>query len=217
MLKIENLTKQFGNNVIIDEFNYECNEPKIIAIIGQSGSGKSTLLNMIGLLDKPTKGRIIIENQAFCKPTSMYATKIRREKISYLFQNYALCENETIYYNLNMALKYTKIKDKTKKMKEALQKVNLNIDLKTKIHILSGGQQQRVAIARLLLKPSKIILCDEPTGNLDEKNGQVIFDLLQSCVKAGKIVFIATHDKDIANQCDEIINLDCNNETNKII
>ncbi len=208
MIKIENLSKTYGKHEVIKDFNFQCDTGKTIAIIGKSGSGKSTLLNMIGLLDMPTRGKIIIDNQQLCKPSSFRATKIRREEISYLFQNYALCQNESIYYNLNMALKYIKKKDKTKIMKDVLKKVGLDVDLKTKVHILSGGQQQRVALARLFLKPSKIILCDEPTGNLDEDNSTNVFNLLKECTNKGKIVLIATHDKELAMQCDEIIDLD---------
>lgn len=204
---LKDVNKQFKERVVINNFNYEFNEGKTYAIVGKSGKGKTTLLNMIGLLDKPTSGKIIINNHTNVNPKSTQATKLRREYISYLFQNYALCMNESVEYNLKMALRFTKSKDKKQLMKDALNKVGLDIPLNTKVYLLSGGEQQRVALARLILKPSSVILADEPTGNLDNTNADLVFKILDNLKNTGKTIIIVTHDIALASKCDEIINL----------
>lgn len=210
---LENICKSFDNKVVIDHFNYEFMEGKMYAIIGESGSGKSTLLNIIGFLDKPDFGVVSVYNYNNISPKSYKATLIRREYISYLFQNYALCTNESIEYNLKIALQYVKNTNKKKEMLEALKKVNVQASLSTKIYQLSGGEQQRVALARLLLKPSRIILADEPTGNLDKQNADVVIDILKTLKNQNKIVILVTHDMEIAKKCEEIINLSKHNIT----
>lgn len=209
MIKLVNVNKKYGEKVILNNFSLNIKEGEFLAITGESGKGKSTILNIIGLLETFDSGDLIIDKEKNIKPNSKDANRILRDTIGYLFQNFALVDNESIDSNLNLALQYIKKSKKEKsKMKEAaLEKVCLSGYGKSKIYELSGGEQQRVAIARLLLKPSKIILADEPTGSLDEKNREIILSLLKDLNKSGKTIVLVTHDKYMANQCTKIIEL----------
>ena len=128
-------------------------------------------------------------------------------KINYLFQNYALIETDTVLNNLKIALKHVRSSHKEQLIKDSLKKVGLEGYEKEKVYCLSGGQQQRVALARLYLKPADVILADEPTGNLDEKNKKIVLEALKEFAEEGKIVIVATHDLSIVHQCDEVIEL----------
>lgn len=207
MIIIKDLKKHYGDQTVIDHFTYTFKEGKTYAITGPSGCGKTTLLNMIGLLEKPSEGYVEIEGYKNIKPSSMTATKIRRSVISYLFQNYALVQNESISYNLHLALHYVKDSNKSHLIEKAMKRVGVECSPKKKVCYLSGGQQQRIALARLFLKPAKVILCDEPTGNLDRKNADIVFEMLKGLSKERKIVIIVTHDEWLASQCDHHINL----------
>jgi putative ABC transport system ATP-binding protein len=139
------------------------------------------------------------------KPFSKDATEILRNEIGYLFQNFALIDNRSVKYNLMIALEHVKEKNKSKLITEALVKVGMAGFENKKIFECSGGEQQRIAIARLLLKPCQIILCDEPTGSLDEENKQVIFDLLKYLQEQGKTMVVVTHDDELVEIADEVI------------
>ncbi|MBZ9693431.1 ABC transporter ATP-binding protein [Clostridium sp. M14] len=209
IIEIKNLCKNYGRKPILDNFSLSIEQGDFVAIMGESGKGKSTLLNIIGLLENYNSGTIIIDGEKNIKPNSLKSTKILRNKLSYLFQNFALIENESVNYNLQLALKYV---DKPKKEKQhmidsALTKVGLKGYEKYKIYELSGGEQQRIAIARLILKPSKIILADEPTGSLDADNRDAVISLLRDLNNDGKTILLVTHDKYVANRCNKIINL----------
>lgn len=206
-LMLKNICKSYGDKIILKDFSYQFVSGKIYAIVGESGCGKSTLLNIIGLLDKQTSGELWIDGKKNINPRSVTATKIRRNVISYLFQNYALCPEESIEYNLRIGLQYIKHINKKEKMIETLKEVDMNHSLTTKIYNLSGGEQQRVALARLLLKPSHIVLADEPTGNLDKNNAKIVMDILKKLKNENKIIVIVTHDENIAKCCDEVIYL----------
>lgn len=207
MVILENVTKKFGDKKIFDNFNLTIKNGEFIAITGASGSGKTTLLNMIGMIEKPSQGDIYIDN--FKNPIidSKNGIEILKNKIGYLFQNFALVDNETVSFNLDIALKYIKCKNKDLLKKEALKKVGLDNFESKKIYTLSGGEQQRVALARLLLKPCDIILADEPTGSLDKKNSNMVMQLLKEINKAGKTVIIVTHDELIWSECDVVVKL----------
>lgn len=209
IVELNNITKKYGNNKILDKFSLKINRDEIVAITGPSGKGKTTILNIIGLLENFDEGELFIDGQKNIKVNSSKATKILREKIGYLFQNYALVDDETVYYNLDLALKYAKNnrKEKNELIKKALNDVGLEGFEKRKIYELSGGEQQRVAIARIILKPCQVILADEPTGSLDEKNRDLVLDLLKKLNNKGKTIVLVTHDKFVANQCDRIINI----------
>lgn len=205
-IRISHLSKHYDQKCIFDNFDYTFGSGKMYAIVGESGSGKSTLLNMIGLLDDPTSGHIYYDNEKMSSHNRQTLNYLRN-KISYLFQNYALIETETVKNNLMIALKHVRSSQKDEFIKKALEKVGLAGYEKEKVYHLSGGEQQRVAMARLYLKPSQVILADEPTGNLDEKNKAVILNALKDFAKEGKIVIVVTHDYSIVDQCDEVIQL----------
>jgi len=209
MITLINIEKSFNENKVIHNFSYTFSKGKIYAITGPSGSGKSTLLNIIGLLETPSKGKLTIFNKNNVKLNSYKSMLLLRNKISYLFQNYALIEEETVFQNLSIALEYLKQKN-TEKKEQIIQILKL-VDLENfehrKISELSGGEQQRVAMARVLLKPSELVLADEPTGNLDKANRDKIFNLFIKLKMMGKCVIIASHDEQIINRCDEIIEL----------
>lgn len=199
-----NINKKFGNQVVFNDFNLSIKKEKCLVIKGESGSGKSTLLNMIGLLDMPNSGQIKIFDDLNIKPFSKKAESLLRDKIGYLFQNFALVDNMTVFENLELALKNTKTKNKYNLINDALKKVGLEGYETKLIYQCSGGEQQRIAFARLLLKPCELILCDEPTGNLDEVNKEIVLDLIADLKTMGKTIVIVTHDNDVLKLADEI-------------
>lgn len=207
--ELKNISKSYSDKVILDNLSLDIFEGEMIAIVGRSGSGKTTLLNIIGLLEKSDNGIVELFGKNVTNINKGTLNIMLREKISYLFQNYALIDNDSIDKNLDVALVYSKktIKEKEKMKKEVLAKVGLNISLKTKIYELSGGEQQRVAIARLLLKPCELILADEPTGSLDRNNRDDILNILSNLKNKGKTIVIVTHDEYIANYCDRTITI----------
>ena len=170
-ISLKNITKKFGNKVIFKNFNLNIKKGDFVSIMGPSGTGKSTLLNIIGLLESKDSGDIKILDYLNPKFNSKEGVYLLRKEISYLFQNYGLVENKTVNYNLKMATHFLKLSknEENKKIKDALSKVGLENIENEKVYSLSGGEQQRVALAKIILKPSSIILADEPTGSLDEK------------------------------------------------
>lgn len=209
IITCNNLTKKYGKHIILDHFNLEINKGEMVAITGKSGCGKSTLLNILGLIEPYDEGTVTIMGKDNIKPVSREAILMIRHHLNYLFQNFALVDNETVKQNLMYALQYSKMKkaEKEKAIETALDKVNLKEFMNQKIATLSGGQQQRVAVARIILKPCDIILADEPTGSLDEENSQMIMDLLKSLHALGKTIVIVTHDLRIAAQTERTINI----------
>lgn len=209
MIKLENVTKTIGEKVILENLSLEINQGDLVAIVGKSGSGKSTLLNLLGLIDGDYSGYYEIFGQQNVPVNSVKSQAIIREHISYLFQNFALIDNETVEYNLMLALKYVKLskKDKVKKIEEILERVGLSSTLHQKVSELSGGEQQRIAVARAILKPSQLLLADEPTGSLDPENRDLVLNFLLDMNKEGKTVIIVTHDAYVAQQCHRIIEL----------
>ena len=213
MIELKGVTKRYGNRTVLDKLNLSVNEGEYVAVMGASGSGKSTLLNIIGLLENFNEGELVIDGELNVHVNSSRANRILREKISYLFQNFALVDDETVQYNLDLALKYVKGTKKEKKemISAALERVGLKGFERNKIYELSGGEQQRTALARILLKPSKIVLADEPTGSLDNKNRDAILGLLKELNEQGKTIMLVTHDNYVAAQCGRIVNLDREN------
>lgn len=208
MIKLNKISKSFGDHRILTDINVNFNEATMTAVIGESGSGKSTLLNIIGLLEEFDDGELKIDNQIVYSNTKE-SLLLQRSDISYLFQNFALVDNLSVTDNMKIALEYSNLsKSEMKDLIEvSLTKVGLKGFEKRIVYTLSGGEQQRVALARVLARDSKIILCDEPTGSLDQRNGKVILDLLQELKNDGKTIILVTHDLDIANQCDRILRL----------
>ena len=194
-----NVSKSFGSKKIFTDLNLRFESGKSYALIGGSGSGKSTLLNIIGRLEKIDSGNVLVDKQDIWKVKERTFFK---NTVGYVFQNYSLIENKTVYDNLKLITKDKKI------ITDVLEKVGLSSDyLHQKIYELSGGQAQRVAIARMLMKPRKIILADEPTGALDGEIGKEIIRLLLNERDEDKYVIIATHDPAVYNKVDVIIDM----------
>lgn len=194
-----NVSKSFGSKKIFTDLNLKFESGKSYALIGGSGSGKSTLLNIIGRLEKIDSGNVLVDKQDIWKVKERTFFK---NTVGYVFQNYSLIENKTVYDNLKLITKDKKI------ITDVLEKVGLSSDyLHQKIYELSGGQAQRVAIARMLMKPRKIILADEPTGALDGEIGKEIIRLLLNERDEDKYVIIATHDPAVYNKVDVIIDM----------
>jgi len=209
MIKIKNLSKSFDDHMVLDNINLDIKEGEMVAILGESGSGKSTLLNIIGLIEGDYDGDYYFKDNKNVRVNSSKSSKLIREEISYIFQSFALIEDESVRDNLKLALKYVnKSKDEEENMiLEALEKVNMKDHIDKIVASLSGGEQQRVALARAILKPSSLILADEPTGSLDEKNKEYVMDVLKDLNKSGKTVLVVTHDKYTASVCQRKINL----------
>ena len=206
MIEAVNITKAFDNEAVVSDFNIKIEKGDFIALTGESGKGKTTILNMLGLLEKPDFGEVIVEGVVNLNRKEVMMAQ--RHKFGYLFQNYALIENETVANNLKIALEYRKGINKKSLMKEALHFVNLNATmLEKKIYQLSGGEQQRVAIARLFLKESDYVFADEPTGNLDTKNRDIVFELLKKLNDMGKAVVYVTHDLELAEKAQRWVKL----------
>lgn len=194
-----NVSKSFGSKKIFTDLNLKFESGKSYALIGGSGSGKSTLLNIIGRLEKIDSGNVLVDKQDIWK---IKERTFFKNTVGYVFQNYSLIDNKTVYDNLKLITK-----DK-KTITDVLEKVGLSSDyLHQKIYELSGGQAQRVAIARILMKPRKIILADEPTGALDGEIGKEIIRLLLNERDEDKYVIIATHDPAVYNEVDVIIDM----------
>ncbi|MDR2975731.1 MAG: putative bacteriocin export ABC transporter [Streptococcaceae bacterium] len=209
LIKIKNLTKKYHRKTIFQNYNIDIPENKFIVIRGVSGAGKTTLLNIIGMLEDYDDGEYYLFDALAPLVNSRKAVLYRRQDISYLFQNFALIEEDSVEKNLELSLSYVKISAKQKriKMRQALADVNLSHSLKTKVYSLSGGEKQKVALAQVLLKDSKLILADEPTGSLDEKNRNEILALLKKETQKGKTVVVVSHDPVIVCQADEVIEI----------
>ena len=197
ILTIKNVNKSFGDHHVIKNMSLEVNQGSFVVLTGPSGSGKSTFLNIVGLLDKHDSGTITYFGVNNPKPFSKEATKLLQTKIGYLFQNFALIESKTVEQNLMIALEFVKGINKKERIAEVLEYVDLKGFEKKKISQCSGGEQQRVAVARLMLKPCELILCDEPTGSLDYENRQNIISLLKKLQADGKTILIVSHDPEV--------------------
>jgi len=198
MLEVKNISKSFNHEPVVSNFNLKIKKGEFLAITGESGKGKTTILNMLGLLEKPDSGEINIDG--IKNPNKKQTMLLQRHTLGYLFQNYALIENESVEQNLKIALEYQKNIDKKSVIKEALEFVGLRGVLDKKIYQLSGGEQQRVALARVYIKQADYIFADEPTGNLDAKNRDKVFELLKKLNEEGKTIIFVTHDMELAQQ-----------------
>jgi putative ABC transport system ATP-binding protein len=207
--ELRGIRKRYGVRTVLDDFNLQIEAGEMVALTGVSGSGKSTILNIIGLLDTPDDGEVRLLGRRAPKPRTRTANHFLRHHLGYLFQNFALIDNETVTHNLEIALTYSgRTPSKRQRIAEALAQVGLPGAEDRKIFSLSGGEQQRVAVARLLLKPCDIVLADEPTGSLDADNRDTVLDLLQKLKEAGKTIVIVTHDDGVAAKCSRVIALD---------
>ncbi|MFR4948393.1 ABC transporter ATP-binding protein [Thomasclavelia spiroformis] len=205
IVKLENISKSYYHHNVFHNFNLEIDEGEFVIISGKSGSGKSTLCNIIGLLDKPDQGKVFIKDQEIDYKDSKIA-KLLSKNISYLFQNFALIDNKTVGYNLELVYPSKKERKNNRKLiEEKLSEVGMEETYDKYIYECSGGQQQRVAIARLLLKQGDIIICDEPTGSLDEENKMMVMNLICDMHKRGKTIIMVTHDKTLYSYAKRVI------------
>lgn len=213
MIKIENLTKKFVTTevetIALNNVNLEVADKEFVAIMGPSGCGKSTLLNIMGLLDNPTSGNYLLNNQEVGHLKEKDRTKVRKGNIGFVFQSFNLIDELNVYENVELPLTYMNIAvdERKKRVTEILKRMNISHRAKHYPQQLSGGQQQRVAIARAVVCDPKIILADEPTGNLDSKNGQEVMELLTELNKEGTTIVMVTHSQRDASFAGRIINL----------
>lgn len=206
LIKLENITKSYNGKMIFSNFNLEIEKGEFIGITGRSGTGKSTLLNIIGLLEE-CEGSIFIKGEKKSYRDTKEVRKLLKNEVGYLFQNYALIDDLTVYENLKIIMDKIPKKEGRKLALQELNKLGLGDILDKKIFQLSGGEQQRVAIVRLILHKSEIILADEPTGSLDQKNGKIIMDLLREFHQQGKTIIMVSHDESAISNCSRVINL----------
>ena len=213
MLKIENLSKVFRTEevetVALDGVCLSVNEGEFVAIMGPSGCGKSTLLNIMGLLDNPTSGSYLLDGDEVGSLKESQRTSARKGKIGFVFQSFNLIDELNVEENVELPLKYLRVPQKERKQRttEILRRLELSHRAKHYPQQLSGGQQQRVAIARAVIMNPKLILADEPTGNLDSKNGLEVMQLLTQLNTEGTTVVMVTHSQRDASYADRIINL----------
>lgn len=206
MIELRRVSKSFGKRKIFENITRTFEAGKVYALIGTSGSGKTTLLNIIAGLED-CQGEVYFEGKSLKKISRQ---KFLSKNLSYLFQNFALMENATIEENLKLAFISEKIKtrEKHEKMLGALEKTGISyLDLKQKIYELSGGEAQRVALAKAILKNAPILLADEPTAALDQKNGDEIMRLLLKMRNSECVIILATHNPDIWSMADEVIRI----------
>jgi len=213
MIKIENLTKVFSTEEIetyaLNGVEINVKEKEFVAVMGPSGCGKSTLLNIVGLLDNPTQGSYIFNDTEVAKLKENDRTQFRKGNIGFVFQSFNLIDELNVFENVELPLIYLKMKasERKKKVEEVLQRMKIGHRAKHFPQQLSGGQQQRVAIARAVVANPKLILADEPTGNLDSKNGIEVMNLLSELNQEGATIIMVTHSERDANFAHRTINL----------
>jgi putative ABC transport system ATP-binding protein len=207
MIKLENVEKSYGNTKVLKGINLEIEKGGFVSITGSSGSGKSTLLNLIGGMDKPENGRIIVDGEDISSYTDEELTLYRRKKVGFIFQFFNLLPNITVFENIMMPLLINGFEDK-KKVFEYIKRTGLEDKENAYPYQLSGGEQQRVAVARALIHNPGIILADEPTGSLDSETGKKIMELIKQLVEeTRKTVILVTHESYIAEYAHRIVRI----------
>jgi putative ABC transport system ATP-binding protein len=213
MIKTEKLQKIFKTEEVetwaLHDVTLEIKEGEFVAIMGPSGCGKSTLLNILGLLDNPTNGVYTLNGEDVSKYTEAQRTNLRKGVIGFVFQSFNLIDELNVYENIELPLLYMGVpkEERKQRVEEAMKRMDISHRVKHFPQQLSGGQQQRVAIARAVVANPKIILADEPTGNLDSKNGKEVMDLLTQLNKEGTTVVMVTHSQHDAGYATRTINL----------
>lgn len=198
MITIENVKKSYGHAHVLRGINMEVRSGEFVAVTGVSGSGKSTLLNLIGGMDRPEGGSIVVDGHDITRYTDAALTDYRRKKIGFVFQFFNLLPNITVFENVQMPLLLNG-RDEEERVREALKRVGVEGREDSYPYQLSGGQQQRVAIARALVHGPQIILADEPTGSLDSRTGRSVMDLLKHVAEeAGTTMLLVTHEHYLA-------------------
>jgi len=211
VLELKNIVKSYvsGNTAFnaLDDVSLCINQGEFISITGPSGSGKSTLMHIVGLLDNPTSGQVLLEGQDISHLNEEELAKTRNVTLGFVFQQFNLLAKTSAMENVSLPLLYSDVpkSERLSKSIEMLTKVGLGDKLKNTPAQLSGGQQQRVAIARALINDPKIIMADEPTGNLDSKSGKEVMTIFHKLHQEGRTIILVTHDMDLARQAQRII------------
>ena len=210
MIKIINLTKIFRTESVqttaLNEVSLEISQGEFVAIMGPSGCGKSTLLNMIGLLDNPTSGELWFMDQEVSRYSENDRTDLRNGNLGFVFQSFNLIDELTVFENVELPLLYAGVstRERVKRVNEALERMQIAHRTEHYPQQLSGGQQQRVAIARAIVTNPRIILADEPTGNLDSTNGNEVMNLLKELNHDGATVVMVTHSEENAREAERL-------------
>jgi putative ABC transport system ATP-binding protein len=213
MLKMHGITKVYRTSDIqttaLNNINLEVNRGEFIAIMGPSGCGKSTLLNILGMLDNPTKGDYMFNNENISGYSESKLCDIRKQNIGFIFQSFNLIDELSVYQNIELALLYHNIpsKDRKKRVEAVMDRVGIAHRAKHMPSQLSGGQQQRVAVARAVVGDQPLILADEPTGNLDSAHGQEVMEMLQRLNDEGTTIILVTHSQSHADYAKRTVNL----------
>ncbi|GAF66771.1 ABC transporter ATP-binding protein [Bacillus sp. TS-2] len=207
MISLEAISKSHGQRQLFKEYSLSVSKGEFVAIMGKSGSGKTTLLNIMSFIDKPDSGNIEVLGHK--NPKRGVLRDLRKNHFGFIFQNYVLLNEKTIYQNLLISKPVsTPKKNLESEFSEALETVGLDRSrLHKPVYELSGGEQQRLAIARVLVKPYSIVFADEPTGNLDDANKQIILELFKGIQKSGKTIVCVTHDSSFAQHSTRIVNI----------
>jgi putative ABC transport system ATP-binding protein len=196
LLEFKNVSKIYGELRALDHVNFKAEKSEWVSIMGPSGSGKSTMMNIIGCMDKPSEGEVLLDGVDISKKPAKVLTGIRRDKIGLIFQQFHLVNYLTAVENVMLSQYYHSIPDEQEAM-EALERVGLADRAKHLPSQLSGGEQQRVCVARALINHPEIILADEPTGNLDDANEKIVVELFQKLHEAGTTLIVVTHDPEV--------------------
>jgi len=207
ILTLNGISKIYGDLKALDNINLNVEEGEWLSIMGPSGSGKTTLMNIIGCMDKPSLGKIDLAGQDISKLSSKELTVVRRDTIGLVFQQFHLVNYLTALENVMMAQYYHSMPDEEEAM-EALASVGLKERAKHLPNQLSGGEQQRVCIARALINHPKLLLADEPTGNLDEKNERLVMEIFEKLHNTGSTIIVVTHDPEVADQAERMVVLE---------
>jgi len=207
ILTLSGISKIYGDLKALDAIDLSVEEGEWLSIMGPSGSGKTTLMNIIGCMDKPSLGKIELAGQDISKLSSKELTIVRRDTIGLVFQQFHLVNYLTALENVMMAQYYHSMPDEEEAM-EALASVGLKERAKHLPNQLSGGEQQRVCIARALINHPKLLLADEPTGNLDEKNELLVMEIFEKLHNAGSTIIVVTHDPEVADQAERMVVLE---------
>ena len=213
LIKLDGVKKVFYTDEVethaLDNINLEIRTGEYVAIAGPSGCGKSTLLSILGLLDTPTEGRYMLNGQLVTDLALSQRARVRNREIGFIFQSFNLIGDLTVYENVELPLTYRGMKsaDRRQRVTEALEKVGMAHRAKHLPSQLSGGQQQRVAVARAVAGQPSILLADEPTGNLDSKNGEAVMELLRELHRGGATICMVTHDARYTSHAERTIHL----------
>ncbi|MBQ8941665.1 MAG: ABC transporter ATP-binding protein [Firmicutes bacterium] len=197
LLELKNISKIYGDLKALDDVSFKVEKGDWVAIMGPSGSGKSTMMNIVGCMDKPSLGQVLLDGADISKESDKSLTNIRRDKIGLIFQQFHLVNYLTAVENVMVSQYYHSMPDE-KEALAALERVGLKDRAKHLPSQLSGGEQQRVCIARALINYPEIVLADEPTGNLDEANENIVIDIFKQLHREGTTLIVVTHDPEVA-------------------